>query len=59
MIADGTHKTSGAIGPEMFGVAIMTLLAAGVAALVVAYLFVPHVTSRIDRFLTGGTVLPR
>lgn len=29
------------------------VLAAGVAALVVAYLFVPHVTSRIDRFLTG------
>lgn len=29
------------------------VLAAGVTALVVAYLFVPHVTSRIDRFLTG------
>lgn len=29
------------------------VLAAGVAGLVVAYLFVPHVTSRIDRFLTG------
>ncbi|MBB4631824.1 FtsW/RodA/SpoVE family cell cycle protein [Sphingosinicella soli] len=29
------------------------VLAVGVAALVVAYLFVPHVTSRIDRFLTG------
>lgn len=29
------------------------VIAAGVAALVVAYLFVPHVTSRIDRFLTG------
>lgn len=27
---------------------------AGVAGLVTAYLFVPHVTSRIDRFLTGG-----
>lgn len=30
------------------------VIAAGVAALVVAYLFVPHVTSRIDRFLTGN-----
>lgn len=29
------------------------VLAAGVTSLVVAYLFVPHVTSRIDRFLTG------
>ncbi|WBX82585.1 FtsW/RodA/SpoVE family cell cycle protein [Sphingosinicella microcystinivorans] len=29
------------------------VIVAGVAALVVAYLFVPHVTSRIDRFLTG------
>lgn len=29
------------------------VLAAGVGLLVVAYLFVPHVTSRIDRFLTG------
>ncbi|BBE35877.1 FtsW/RodA/SpoVE family cell cycle protein [Sphingosinicella microcystinivorans] len=29
------------------------VLAAGAGLLVVAYLFVPHVTSRIDRFLTG------
>lgn len=29
------------------------VIAAGIGALVVAYLFVPHVTSRIDRFLTG------
>lgn len=29
------------------------LAIAGIAGLVTAYLFVPHVTSRIDRFLTG------
>ena len=29
-------------------------LATGVGGAVAAYLFVPHVTSRIDRFLTGG-----
>jgi cell division protein FtsW len=33
---------------------LLTVLCAGVAGLGAAYLFVPHVTSRFDRFLTGG-----
>lgn len=39
------------------GMSLTTLLATGflgVAGLGVAYLFVPHVTARIDKFLTGG-----
>ena len=39
------------------GMSVQILLgvgAAGVIGLGAAYLFVPHVTSRIDRFLTGG-----
>ncbi len=39
------------------GMSVITLglvLGLGIAGLILAYLFVPHVTSRIDRFLTGG-----
>jgi cell division protein FtsW len=39
------------------GMSLTTLLATGflgIAGLGVAYLFVPHVTARIDKFLTGG-----
>jgi cell division protein FtsW len=34
--------------------AVGGLVALGITGLSAAYLFVPHVTSRIDRFLTGG-----
>jgi cell division protein FtsW len=33
---------------------LATAIGLGAGGLVAAYLFVPHVTSRIDRFLTGG-----
>src|SRR3546814_14260932 len=34
--------------------AIAGLVAAGIVGLGACYLLIPHVTSRIDRFLTGG-----
>src|SRR3546814_1649672 len=34
--------------------AIAGLVAAGIVGLSACYLLIPHVTSRIDRFLTGG-----